>query len=586
MGILAKIKLGAIAFHAAWSGTMAPTPKAASVAPAAVADPPKAAPIAPQTVRMDPAVKAELTAFVEQGERELLARLGTVGKANAMMMSVPIPAKNPRTGAFGLADPWKYVNTANPSVHPGSIVTVQTLRDLVANYDVLGSIIAHLQREVSNAPFTIVAKQPGDDLAETTRQIQEATEFFSKRGGLGGHGEFPWQFEYSWIADLCTVGAAAFFLWPTQSGGLHQVVAVNSATIKPLIDGYGWQPFEDDVAAFEQWIYGVPVQHFTRAEMMYDGIYKRTNTPYYLSPVENLITTIMAALSADQWNRDWLVDGNVPDQIYALPESWTPSMVREYQEYFDAILAGNIRMRTKAKFVPGGTKMIDPKSRSDQEFQEFELWLLKRCCSAFGVTPASIGYADGQFKGTQDASLDMTSAFGVGAILTYKVAHYNEFLAQAGWDLVQYQHVNERYEKPGDRALRNQGLVMNGIKKINEARQDEGLDPVPDGDTLIVQSAMIPLDVALKAPKIPTNAGQSVDKRDNASKTERGDALLTWQRKALNALDRGKSPAVPFDSPSLDAHTTAVVRAALGACTDKIQVRTVIDAFLVIPSQE
>lgn len=475
--------------------------------------PVEAIPAAPKAAMLDEATVVELARYLKSAATDAKPAV------DSMMTAFPYGPQSPQAGAFGLADPWKFVNNMGPNHHPGSAISVQTLRDLVANWDVLSSIIAHLQREVSNAPFQIVAIDPNDDSPQTKQQIAEATAFFTREGGLGGNGEYPWQFEYSWIRDLCTVGAAGFFLWPYRDGSLYQIVNVDAITLKPIIDGYGWPIFGEDDPAFEQWVYGIPVQQFSRKELIYDGIYKRAETPYYISPVETLISTITGALAADQWNRDWLTDGNVPDQLIGLPDTWSPTQIKEFAAWFDMLLAGNIKMRSKARFVPGGTKVLEGHSRQEQQFAEYEYWLLKRACSAFGVTPASIGFADGQFKGTQDASLDMTSAFGVGALLTYKVSHYNDFLKRGGWDRVAYQHVPVRYEKPMDRAQRNQLLVMNGIKTINEARRDEGLPPLPDGNTLIVQSAMIPLDIALKAQPQTTakGAGEPTDKRDNNS---------------------------------------------------------------------
>ncbi len=458
------------------------------------------------------AAREAATQAVEGTARELMREMIAVSP----MMGAPDPM---HTGApfkvYGWDNPLQWSTPNPPQRRPGSMVSINTLRQMADNYDVLRACINHLKREVSAVPIQIVAKESGDDRKSTKRLIKDTTAWFEEPGGLGGIGRRRSQFESEVIEDLCVVGAAALYFARTRGGNLLEVLPIDASTIRPRVDAYGFPGPKEFV--WEQWIYGALVQQYTRDDIRYDGIYPRTYSPYFASPIEWLINAVNAGLRADEWNRRWLTDGNTPAMMLAIP-GVTPAQAQEWTAYFDAMLGGNTQDRQKMKIVPSESTIVQGEHSKDQDFQLFELWLLRRTCAVMGVQPASIGFAGEQYKVSQEDSMESTSQFGAGVLLEWRQAMYNDVLSRMGLaDRLTVENVQAVEEKAGERATRNATLVGAGIKTINEARQEEGEKPITGCDEPMMQNTMIPVSVAMQAKPDQGDTGDPNAKNNGGS---------------------------------------------------------------------
>ncbi len=461
------------------------------------------------TARHEAALQARQEAFAE------------VSRA----LAVPSPEQAPYP-LYAYDQPIWYSTPHSPRKHPDSPITVDTLRKLADSYDVLRACINHLKREVAAVPIEISPRDPKDKSDRMKGRLDEARALFEIRGPVGGVGSPRRHFESMLIEDISIVGACAIFHQRNRGGGMYESVAIDAATIRPAVDAWGWPQGQ----CYEQWIYGVKIASFSDADMTYDGIYPVSYTPYFKSPVEYLIQVINSALRADQWNRDWLTDGNTPSDLLALPDSWTPAQVKEYAAFWDAMLTGS-KNRQKTKFVPGGTQKVGNPTRKDQDFQALELWLLRRTCAIMGVQPASIGYAGEQYKVSQEGSNDQTSVFGAGVLLDFRKATYDDILQRAGYGDLECQNVTHRQEKAKEQAETNRTRIESGQRTINEVRAEEGLDAVEGGDVVLVAGTLKSLETAINPPAPIAAAGPSKD----------------------TAVDPAKDPAVdPAKDPATD----------------------------------
>ena len=489
------------------------------------------------------AAAAAATQAVEGTARELLREMIAVspmmGAPDPMHSGAPYPV-------YAWDNPLMWSTPNPPQRRPGSMVSINTLRQMADNYDVLRACINHLKREVSAVPIQIVPKQAGDDRKSTKRLIAEMTAWFEEPGGLGGIGRRRSQFESEVIEDLCVVGASALYFVRTRGGDLLEVLPIDSSTIRPRVDAYGFPGPQE--WWWEQWIYGALVQQYKRDDIRYDGIYPRTYSPYFASPIEWLINAVNSGLRADEWNRRWLTDGNTPAMMLAIP-GVTPAQAQEWVAYFDAILSGNTQERQKFKVVPDKSTIIQGEHSKDQDFQMFELWLLRRTCAVMGVQPASIGFAGEQYKVSQEDSMQSTSQFGAGVLLEWRQAMYNDVLARKGLaDRLQVQNVQAIEEKATERATRNNTLVSGGIKTPNEARQEEGLKPDPDGDVLLINGQMVAVKTAIATkpndggdPNAQNNDGSGGNGSDDGGGNADDDSKGSAQDRAARWADRRES---------------------------------------------
>ncbi len=536
----------------------------------------------------EPAPQPDVSALVRQEVETALSPLVERFALNQQAYGLPDPTGRPPDGLpYRWNNPWRYTVQQAPYKPPNSPVTISTLRAMADVCDILRAAILHLTREVQAVPIKVVPRDPKDKGDETQRRCKEALAWLNTRqGGLGGVGSRRAHFEAQCIDDLCIVGPAAVFWQKNRRGELLEVIAIDAETIRPQVDIYGW----DTRRPYQQWVYGVAMRDFTRDELTYDGVWAKTYSPYFTSPTEYLINVVDTDLAADQWNKAWLTEGTGSTEKLALPADWTPEQVMNFQSYWTELLKGNINARQRTLFVPSGTTKLNDLSRKDQDFQEFSLYLMRRICSILGVQPASLGYAGEQYKVSQDKSLNTTTQFGVGVLLEWFRALYDEVLERLGYDDLCVQHVSGEEESEGDRATRITTLVAGTVMTPNEARAIEGLDGIgPDGDTLLVPSTLQPLEHALIPPPDPmelatvktkalsegkqgTPAAQRVEGAD-----DRDRMLADWQRLSLKRLAAGKSAEFVFKG--LPDDLSARVYAGLINCRDADAVKAVFAAM-------
>ncbi len=407
------------------------------------------------------------------------------------------PAASSSVGIFGALTPtpydaWRvnypyaYTTPQDPQRHPNALLTQQVLRNIADTFDILRSCINHLKREVLGVPFTFVGTD-GRVSGRQSDRIAAANRFFSLNGGCGGRGVRVEDFICQVIEDSLVIGAAAIYCDRDGSGNISQCPAIDSATIRLVVDGHGWVHYDDGAFA-EQWIQGQPTKKFYAEELIYayPAAHARSWNPYPGSPVEWLALTVQSALSADRWNRAWLTEGTTPADLIALPEGWSTQNIQDYMRYWDAMMSGNIDRRVKTRFVPSGSQRVAGQSRKDQDFTEFELWLARRVGAIFGVHLASLGFAGEQFAVTQNSAMDATSAFGAGNLINFVEALLTQICEEAGFDGVRCKFIRESPDDLAVRAKTNSMRIGGGFMTINEARTAEGWQPIEGGDQLLI----------------------------------------------------------------------------------------------------
>lgn len=398
--------------------------------------------------------------------------------------------------------PWIHASPRSPRRKPDALISVDDLRRMADTYDIARACILHLQREVSAVPIRLVARDDKEGSKKDERRIRSAELWFRPDGGIGGPGRTREQFERMLIEDLCVIGAAALYYAPTRALGPYAVLPVDAATIRPRVDPFGW-PGPGEIV-FEQWVLDRPVGGFTRERMSYDGIWPVAHSPYYKSPLEWLILTTIAALKADEWNRGWLTDGNMPSDLIAVPEDWKPGDIRSYSEWWDNLLAGDMKRRVKTKFVPSGTSRLMNPTRKDQEFQALELWLARRTCAIFGVQMASIGFTGEQYKVSQEESMAQTTEFGAGVLLEYRKEKYDDILRRLGYEDLECLNVTDQAEGKAERAERLTKACGAPYLTINEARAEDGKEGIEGGDVLLVPAGVLPLEDLVAQSELAT----------------------------------------------------------------------------------
>ena len=193
-----------------------------------------------------------------------------------------------------------------------------------------------------------------------------------------------------------------------------------------------------------------------------------------MSPVEQIALTVNIALRRDAATLDYYRTGSSPDAFATLPKEWTADQIRSFQDYFDALMSGNLARRRQTKFMPADFKLIE--ARQPPLKDQYDEWLARIICYAFSV-PASafvsqVNRATGETlrqQATQEGLVPLKA--WVKNALDHVI---QECMNEPGLEFV---WVGDDAVDPLEQAQTLQILVGAGIKTREEARADLGLAP-------------------------------------------------------------------------------------------------------------
>jgi ADP-ribose pyrophosphatase YjhB (NUDIX family) len=470
--------------------------------------------------------------------------------------------------AYLTNDPLRFQTPHDPRFRPYTPLSVDALRIIARSVDVSADCIAYIKREVTKVPLAVVPRDSADTSKATLKAKEEAEEWMSESGGLGGYGIERSVFEGQIIDDLLIVGAAAILYEFETVGEMHdnspsQVRAIDGGTIRPLVTAQGF-PIGYDGEAFEQWIQGVPCARFTRDELAYISLpsFSRTDSVYPMSPTENAALQLYTLMKIDEWNRTWLTDGSGYRRWMKLNPDVTPEQASAWIDIINLQTQGIAAERQKMGVLPG--EMTGEESRKDQDFEGFEHTRINRICKSYGVNPASVGQHSQQYKDSQDAAMDSSREGPVAEILTLRELLYNALLKRKGWGCLKVtEDIPAPNETPTEKAARLKTLIESGQITVNGALSEYDLDPVDGGDQILVSSTVIPLSRLLAAPAPgetppgdePTGdddkgGGPDDDKPGGGTPTPKGGKEVSRAEESTVEFEPSRLDRTPLPEPS------------------------------------
>lgn len=449
------------------------------------------------------------------------------------------------------------------------------LRGLAASSPVIALCIQCRKDQMASLDWDFAPRDKKTKGPEVDAKLQRARDFFAKPDGRRPHK--------SWIQllvdEVLTIDAAAIYKRPTKKGAAKLAASpsarlasdeifsyeiIDGSTIKVLLDASGDIPVPPQIA-YRQIIYGSPMTggDLTADQLMYRPKTERTWTPYGLSPIEAALLIVTADLNRSLFNLSYYSDGNIPEALAGVPDSWTPKQIRQWQEYWDLVLKGDPKNRSRLRFV------VQTMAKSVHEFKKpdfttaYDLWLLKLQCACFGVTPSEIGFTDDVNKATSKSQGDVNQRRGVKPMANFVAALHNEILIDLGLGDIETTWSGGEGEDALTQAKVQDLKLRNGTTTLDEARADDGRDPLGISDPCVVtatgpvkwDSINDPPPEPVPAPLVPA-AVDATEEPDPAQAIAEDADLKKYRAVALKAVTAGK--AVP-------AFTSAVIPAPLQA---------------------
>lgn len=396
-------------------------------------------------------------------------------------------------GAIGRA--WDFpvgVNTRRDSRDGESGITYKQLRALADSYGLLRLVIETRKDQMSKLKWKI---KPKDEKAVPTPRCKEIQDFLA----------YPDQ-EHDWdtwlralLEDLFVIDAPTIYPRRTLGDELYGLELVDGSTIKRVLDETGRTPLPPE-PAYQQVIKGIVATDYHRDELIYRPRNVRTFKAYGYSPVEQIVMTVNIALRREISQLQYYTEGNIPEALIGVPESWNPKQIADFQASWDLLIEGNQAKKRHMKFVPGG---MDPKFTREPTLKDtFDEWLSRIVCYAFSVSPqaliAQMNRATAETAHTQALQEGLAPVMNwTKSVMDYIIAKYfEEPDLQFDWE-------EEDDTSPKVQSEILCAYVDKGILTDDEAREALGKDPFTDEQREKMKPAVPPGMVDENGDPIP-----------------------------------------------------------------------------------
>jgi HK97 family phage portal protein len=415
-----------------------------------------------------------LTPSYTWGQQGLEAQFQDVFQPDLGIFSPGYPLAPPDEEAVRVWDFPVGVNTIyTPRAYEA--VSFAELRALADAHDITRLAIETRKDQIEKHDWIV---KPVKGARVDPAQVAKVAAFWRRPDGERPFG--TWLREV--LEDLLVLDAPVLEMRRNRAGELIGLDPVDGATIKLLVDDTGRRP-KPPAPAFEQVIRGRPWKLLTGDDLLYLPRNPRPHKAYGFGPVEQIVMTVNIALRRQVMQLQHFTEGNVPPGLLSAPDGWNVEQIRQFQEWFDSVLAGNTASRTRLVWAPGGAKY---QAFSEAPYKdEFDEWLARIVCYAFSLPPTA--FTKQVNRATAETSQQSALDEGMAPLMGW-VKRLADHVIQdrLGEPDLEFVWAEGRPSDPAVEAKVIDTYVRSGIYAINEARDLLGLDPVPGGDRPMV----------------------------------------------------------------------------------------------------
>ncbi len=346
------------------------------------------------------------------------------------------------------------------------------LRGLADRFDLLRLVIETRKDQMESLSWSIIPREAEKGkraaIASHAADITRITGFLQTPDRR--HDWAQWL--RALLEDHFVIDAPAIYRRRTRGGEPYSFDLLDGAHIKVLLAPDGRTPQPPD-PAYQQVLKGIPAADYTSDELLYYPKNFRSNHAYGYSPVEQIIVRVETAIARVRSQLAYFTEGNMPDGLITGPQDWTMDQIRAMQQHWDALFAGNIEQRQRAWWVPAGAKFQPVKD--NPVVDEFDEWLARVVCYAFSVSPQP--FVKMMNRGTAESAAEVAAEEGMAPTMAWVKRLIDKLIAEDfHCSALEFAWDDNREFDPSKAASINEIYVRNGIKTIDEVRDDLGLD--------------------------------------------------------------------------------------------------------------
>ena len=432
-------------------------------------------------------------------------------------------------GPPGIARPreWDYPVGYNLNYIQPRMDLMSMLRGMRASWGVLATIIETRKDQLLRVPWTIQRK---DKPGRPSVGVEEMRKFFKHPDGKLSYS----QWSRKLLDDLLVLDAPSIYFTRDRRGRPLTAEVMDGQTIFPLIDDAGRRPdstieLSDDgltyikrQPAFQQIIKGMPLVDLDESELMYIPMRPLPNQPIFgFPPTQQIFIEASEAVRKTIYQLNFWAEGTIPDLIVTVPPEWTPRHIAMFQAHFDALLSGNLNLKSKVRFLPGGMKPFDVKNSSGESlWSQRDETLIRLACYAYSVSPTP--FVKQTNRSVAQNAQQSAEEEGLYPLMSYWADDITNTIIQDkfGYDDIEFVYL-PRPEPDQEKATKIHDMKLkNGELSVNEARDEDGLEPIPGGDEhlIYIGNAVIPLKDAAAGNAMPVQGGTGTSADSGGSK--------------------------------------------------------------------
>lgn len=314
---------------------------------------------------------------------------------------------------------------ANINIKPRSAYgrpSFETLKRLVDAWDLARICINHKIDDLRSMELLYSPADGFDGDADMPIKAARAALAYPDR-------ELPYEAWLSkWLEGVWRYDAGCLYRRRNRAGDVIGLEIVDGKTILPYIDEYGRRP-QPPAPAYAQIIHGSDWEWLTTDDLIYVPFRPQDDSPYGLAPIESIILTANTDLRFQKYFLDYFTDGSLPAGLLeAPPDASTPEQVGQWQDYWDALMIGDQEALRQIKIVPAGMRLDQMREATFDE--NFPLYMMRRCCAAYGVVPQDVGITMDVNRANGDTQVDIQfrvntkpPSMHVASILTRYLQH-------------------------------------------------------------------------------------------------------------------------------------------------------------------
>lgn len=460
----------------------------------------------------------------------------------------PIAPFGPPTVRYPRA--FDYQTGINLDYAPARFALYDQLQVMSRSWGLLRTVIETRKDQLMRIPWAFQVK---GSPKKKSKWADKLTEFFRRPDGKNTYQR--WKRMY--LEDLMVIDAPTIYKYRSVGGDPIALQVLNGATIKPLIDDAGRRP-DYPSPAFQQIIKGLPMTDFDESELLYAPMRPTPQMPIFgYSPVEQIYVEVMIGIKRLIYQSNFWNEGSMPELIITVPDTWTPQQTAMFQAHFDALMAGNMDLKSRVRFVPGGMKPFDIKNANGEGlFGKIDEFWARLICFAFSVAPTP--FIQQNNRATAQTAQETAEEEGLHPLMQWDKQEIMDPIIQEdfGIDEIEFNYLPE----PDVDELKQQttlcGYVKEGIMVRNEARDKLGLDVMDGGDELTVDTVNgpVPLKETLEANRtrannVPNELDNQQESHDQQIKTQKQQAKQPPPGATKPGAKKpgvGKSADIPF----------------------------------------